>query len=116
VGGRVLVVDHDPDVRRLARRVLEQHGYTVTTAGDGVEALARIDLASPDLLLADLMMPRLDGLSLIDQLRQRDVAFPIMIFSATSEVELPGIPFLHKPFRVNQVVAAVAAALGPPRP
>jgi CheY-like chemotaxis protein len=115
MGGRVLVVDDDPDVLRLARRVLEQHGYTVDTASDGVEALAQITREPPDLLLTDLWMPRLDGLSLVYQLRQRGVAFPILLFSATYEVELPGIPFLRKPFHVNQLVQAVADAIGAPR-
>src|SRR5438094_725483 len=65
MGGRVLVVDDDPDVRRLAQRVLAQQGYTVITVSDGVEALAVVAREPPDLLLTDLAMPRLDGVALI---------------------------------------------------
>lgn len=109
----MLVVDDDPDVLRLARRVLERQGYTVTTASDGVEALAVVAREPPDLLLTDLTMPRLDGVALIRELRQRDVPFPIMLFSATYEVTLPGIPLLRKPFGLAELVQAVADAIGP---
>ena len=67
---RVLVVDDDHAVRESLRRSLEFNGYDVTLAGDGAEALARIGNASPDVVIMDVMMPRLDGIETTKALRK----------------------------------------------
>jgi CheY-like chemotaxis protein len=114
MSARVLVVDDDPDLLRLARRILQGHGYRVVTAGDGVAALALIAREPPDLLLTDLMMPALDGVALIQALQRQAVACPIIVCSAAAAVALPGVRLLPKPFGVDALLAAVADALDAP--
>src|SRR5690348_1124343 len=97
---RVLIVEDDPDLLRLARRILQRHGYTVATAGDGRAALALIAREPPDLLLTDLMIPELDGLALVRELQRQHAVYPIIVCSAAAEVALAGVRLLPKPFGV----------------
>ena len=62
---RVLVADDDPQMRRLIRTVLEREGYDVHEAADGLDALDALDKGTPDLVLLDMGMPRLDGLGVL---------------------------------------------------
>jgi len=68
-GPRILVVDDDAWILRMVTTVLEKRGYQVTTAQDGEEGLAQAQAASPDLIITDVMMPKLDGWQLVKQLR-----------------------------------------------
>jgi CheY-like chemotaxis protein len=111
---RVLIVDDDPDILRLARRILQRHGYTVATAGDGLAALAQIAREPPDVLLTDLMMPALDGVALVRELQRQDAVYPIIVCSAAVEVALEEVRLLRKPFGVDALVQAVADALDAP--
>jgi DNA-binding response OmpR family regulator len=84
----ILVVDDDPAIRRLLKRLLEQAGYSVEVAADGTSGLARIDAGGIDLVLLDLELPDLNGLEVCRQVRarQRAVYLPIiMITGRTSE-------------------------------
>lgn len=112
---RVLVVDDDPTVRNLVRRVLVAHGYIVQEASDGVAALREIERDPPDLILLDLLMPRLDGWGAIAQLRARGSNVPVLVFSVIdTHAGLQGVPFLPKPFRPDQLLAAIDATLADP--
>ena len=79
---RVLVVDDDQAVRDSLRRSLEFNGYAVTLAHDGADALASIGQASPDALVIDVMMPRLDGLETTRALRTAGNDLPILVLTA----------------------------------
>ena len=78
----VLVVDDDKNTRRLIRAVLEADNYTVSTAADGVEALAVLDNAYIDLVVLDVMMPRMDGYAFTETLRQNRNDLPVLMISA----------------------------------
>jgi len=70
-GRTILVVDDDSSIRRLLSYLLEKAGYTVQTAGDGIEALARVESLKPDVVITDLMMAKLDGYELCRSMRGR---------------------------------------------
>ncbi len=107
----VLVVEDDPPIRGLVSRILTHWGYAVRTAADGVEALEEIERQRPDLVLADVFMPRLGGIELAERLRSEPDPIPIVLFSATNTHEnLPPVPFLAKPFTLSQFYGAVATA------
>ena len=114
---RILVVEDESRLRQLLRLYLERAGYEVQEAGDGREALDAFDADPPDLLVVDLMLPRLQGEALIRAIREvSDV--PILIASAKrSDVEriaglrLGADDYLPKPFNVHELVERVNAIL-----
>ena len=116
---RVLVVDDEASIRDLLSKTLALAEYDVDTAGDGTSALDRMRAFSYDLLIADLKMPGMDGLTLIRQAKRMNAELPVIIItgfstesSAIEAVNLGVDGYLTKPFRVPQVLAAAAKALG----
>ncbi|MFN2446364.1 MAG: response regulator [Vicinamibacterales bacterium] len=116
---RVLVADDEASIRELLSKTLALADYDVDTAPDGRSAIERLRLAHYDLLIADLKMPGLDGLSLIREARRIRSDLPVIIItgfstesSAIEAVNLGVAGYLTKPFRVPQVLAAAARALG----
>jgi len=114
---RILVVDDDPMVRDVVRRYLEDAGYAVTEAGDGVQALAEVDQDAPDLIVLDVMIPGPDGLSVLrDVRRDRDV--PVILLTARNEevdrisgLEFGADDYVVKPFSPRELVARVRTVL-----
>lgn len=84
---RVLVVDDEPTLKALIARTLEVVGCRCETAGDGVEALAKIDAAHYDLLVTDLRMPRMGGVELIEHVRERGIETPVVIMSGYTDFD-----------------------------
>ena len=78
----ILVVDDDPDLRTLLRRVLERAGYQVRCAPDGLAALGEIEAAVPDLILSDIRMPRLDGMARAERVARLAVPIPMILMRA----------------------------------
>lgn len=78
----IMVVEDDSNQRRLMATVLEQYGYNVTEARDGVDALDQMDKKHIDLIILDIMMPRMDGFELTDTLRQTGCNIPILMVTA----------------------------------
>lgn len=116
---RVLVVDDEASIRELLSKTLALAEYDVDTAPDGRSAIERLRLGNYDLLIADLKMPGLDGLSLIREAKRLKTDLPVIIItgfstesSAIEAVNLGVAGYLTKPFRVPQVLAAAARALG----
>ena len=116
---RVLVVDDEASIRDLLSKTLALAEYDVDTAPDGATALDRMRTYSYDLLIADLKMPGMDGLTLIKQAKRLKSDLPVIIItgystesSAIEAVNLGVDGDLTKPFRVPQVLAAAAKALG----
>jgi excisionase family DNA binding protein len=116
---RVLVVDDEASIRELLSKTLALAEYDVDTAPDGRTAIERLRLGQYDLLIADLKMPGLDGLSLIREAKRYKTDLPVIIItgfstesSAIEAVNLGVAGYLTKPFRVPQVLAAAARALG----
>jgi two-component system, OmpR family, response regulator MprA len=115
-GGSVLVVEDDERVRESIGRVLAYEGYDVRTATDGVEALAAVADAPPDVIVLDIMMPRLDGLELCRQLRRQGDATPLLMLTARHEVgdRVAGLDagaddYLVKPFALDELLARLRA-------
>src|SRR5213082_1037329 len=102
----ILVVEDDVSIRRLMKMVLEREGYTVEIAGDGAEAVSKLGLADYDVIVLDLMMPKLDGFTLMASLAANDPSRlnRIIVTSAVSPAviskRMRGHPFdvLTKPF------------------
>jgi excisionase family DNA binding protein len=116
---RILVVDDESSIRDLLAKTLALAEYDVDTAGDGRSALERLRLYPYDLLIADLKMPGIDGLSVIREAKRLKANLPVMIITgystetaAIEAVNLGVSGYLTKPFRVPQVLAAAAKALG----
>lgn len=111
---RVLVVDDEFDLAEAAQLILEMEGYQVATAGDGVEALRRIEEQPPDLVLMDMMMPRLDGRSVVERMQARPewAGIPVVLMSAVRP-ELPrgARAFLKKPFDLDELTDTVNGLL-----
>lgn len=78
----ILVVDDDVGLRKAVRRVLVAQGFEVETAGDGVEALARLGARSFDLVVLDVMMPGQDGIEVCEQLRAQGEELPVLMLTA----------------------------------
>jgi two-component system KDP operon response regulator KdpE len=112
---RVLVVDDDPDILRLERRILQAHGYDVTPAVDGVQALADIEQNPPDLILTDLALLRWHGRELRDTLASGARRTALLVSSVADEGPA-GVPFLRRPFALTELLHAVEDALHSARP
>lgn len=113
----VLIVDDDARIRDLLRLYLEQAGFAVTEADNGVAALLLFQQSRPDLIILDVMMPVLDGLETCRQIRKLD-STPIILLTARAEDEdkLQGFEtgaddYVSKPFAPGEVVARVQAIL-----
>ena len=116
---RVLVVDDEASIRDLLSKTLALAEYEVDVAPDGRSALDRMRLYPYDLLIADLKMPGMDGLTVIREAKRYKTDLPVIIItgfstesSAIEAVNLGVAGYLTKPFRVPQVLAAAAKALG----
>jgi two-component system response regulator MprA len=116
---RVLVVDDDRAVRESLRRSLEFNGYDVSLAADGAEALAGLSAgASPDVVVMDVMMPRLDGIETTKALRKAGHDVPILVLTARDAVgdRVEGLDagaddYLTKPFALQELLARLRALL-----
>ena len=109
----VLVVDDEPAIREVIATLLEDEGYLVRHAKDGQEALDTINDDEIDLIVSDVVMPRLDGASLVRRLRRRGYVMPVVLMSAVyADVDLPGVRFVPKPFEIDRLLGTVASALG----
>ena len=118
---RVLVVDDEASIRDLLSKTLALAEYEVDVAPDGRSALERMRMYPYDLLIADLKMPGMDGLTVIREAKRYKVDLPVIIItgfstesSAIEAVNLGVAGYLTKPFRVPQVLAAASKALGAP--
>jgi CheY-like chemotaxis protein len=113
----VLVVDDEPAIRGLLSLLLEDENYHVETASDGQEALRKVEQRSPDVIVLDLMLPRMDGWEVIDAISEGSVTsgIPIIAVSAAErymEVGDRGVQaFLSKPFDIATLLAVLEEVL-----
>jgi DNA-binding response OmpR family regulator len=117
-GERILVVEDDPNILRGLDLNLAMEGYKVRTAADGEEGLRIARTERPDLLIVDVMLPRLGGLELIRELRREDPGMPILILSAKGQeadkvagLALGADDYVVKPFGLKELLARIGAAL-----
>jgi len=114
---KIMVVDDDPHIRELAGVFLRNEGFDIIEASDGVEALARLETTKVDLVVLDIMMPKMDGWELCRQLKEY-YDFPILMLTAKGETsqKLKGFQlgtddYLVKPFEPLELVARAKALL-----
>jgi two-component system OmpR family response regulator len=115
---RVLVVDDEPNIRDLVEVALRFHGFDVTTAATGDEALRRAREGGPQLIVLDVMLPDLDGFEVCRRLRTRGDETPVIFLTArdtptdtVTGLTLGGDDYVTKPFSVDALVARVRAVL-----
>ncbi len=113
----ILTADDDPQILRLVTRNLELDGYDVIAVSDGQAALEQIEAHTPDLVLLDIMMPRMDGFTVTQRVREFS-AVPIMLLTARGQdqdkihgLDLGADDYLTKPFSVEELLARVRAVL-----
>jgi twitching motility two-component system response regulator PilG len=111
----ILVVDDDGAIRELVATILEDDGYTVVTAEDGFDALAKLSERRVDLVVCDVMMPRMSGFQVVAELRRRGLFLPVILMSAAPQYadQLGGITFLRKPLAFDALADAIAQELPP---
>ena len=116
---KILVVDDSPDNVFLIKTILEEEGYTVSTAENGASALAHIETSACDLVLLDLMMPGIDGYEVTKRVRQNTALpfIPILLITAHDSpnvaqgLDLGADDFIRKPVTVDELLARVRSLL-----
>src|SRR6187551_3728167 len=114
---RILLVEDDPSIREITALGLRAAGFSVETASDGVEGVERWRQDRPDLVLLDVMLPRLDGLEVLRAIR-REATTPVVMLTARADtidvvvgLESGADDSVRKPFEMPELVARVRAAL-----
>jgi putative nucleotidyltransferase with HDIG domain len=115
---KVLVVDDEPRLRRVLVRLLEGEGFATKEAGSGVEALAVLEQETFPLVISDIRMPQMDGVTLLKEITQRWPSTGVIVVTAVAEVEsavaclqLGALDYVGKPFHLEEVRARVQQAL-----
>jgi DNA-binding response OmpR family regulator len=115
---RILVAEDEPRILAFVTRGLESEGFAVDAAADGVEALRCARSAHYDAAILDLLLPRIDGLAVLRDLRQHDPELPVVILSARSDLptklrgfELGASDYLVKPFALDELIARIRVQL-----
>ena len=115
---KVLIAEDDRELRQLFSRVLIKHGYSVVGVSDGEEALREIDSQFFDIIISDIMMPRMDGYELVRTLREAGNNTPVLIITAKDAFDdmpagfsLGSDDYMVKPINVNEMVLRVGALL-----
>ena len=117
IGYKVLVADDDDNVHRSLNAYFKREGFQILTAHDGVEAMELVQRSRPDIVLLDIMMPRMDGLMVCREIR-KESNLPIIMLTAKGEefdkllgLELGADDYITKPFSPREVLARVKAVL-----
>ncbi|MEU0845545.1 response regulator transcription factor [Streptomyces sp. NPDC005962] len=115
---RILIVDDEPAVREALQRSLAFEGYATETAVDGVDALEKAGTYDPELIVLDVLMPRMDGLTAARRLRATGVTVPVLMLTARDTVgdRVTGLDagaddYLVKPFELDELLARIRALL-----
>ncbi len=117
-GEHLLIVDDEENLRSMLAAALRHHGFEVSSASTGREALAAVDEKSPDLVVLDVMLPDLDGFEVCRRMRTGGDHTPVLFLTARDATEdkvrgltMGGDDYLQKPFSLEELVARTAAVL-----
>jgi len=115
---KILIVDDDPDILIVIRRLLETDGHEGVTAENGMRALELVKLDTFDLIISDLRMPSMDGIALLREIKALKPSLPVILVTAYASIEtasesvkLGASAYLFKPFKVKELLDAVKHAL-----
>lgn len=115
---RILLVEDDSTLSMIVSETLQRDGFEVLTAGDGEDGLRKFTRHGADLIIADVMMPRMDGFEMGRRIRQLDRNVPLLFLTAKSEIddivegfELGGNDYLKKPFKMLELIVRIKAFL-----
>jgi DNA-binding response OmpR family regulator len=118
---RVLVVEDEPDIAQFISQGLDEAGYAVDLAKDGAAGLDYFLAVEYDLILLDIMLPKIDGLQLLNELRHRNIQTPVLVLTARDEIgdRIKGLDagaddYLVKPFSFSELLARMRALLRRP--
>ncbi|MCH3994509.1 MAG: response regulator transcription factor [Prevotella sp.] len=113
---RVLLVEDEQTLAMIIKDTLDAQGFDITTASDGVEGLKKFSEFKPDVLVADIMMPEMDGFEMVRRIRQNDLLTPVLFLTARSAVndvvkgfELGANDYLKKPFGIQELIVRIKA-------
>lgn len=116
---KVLLVEDEPTLSYIIRDTLFDQGFSVDLACDGEEALALLDVSCPDVVVADVMMPRMDGFEMLKRIRRGGNQTPVLFLTARSAVsdvvegfELGANDYLKKPFCMQELIVRIKALVG----
>jgi two-component system, OmpR family, alkaline phosphatase synthesis response regulator PhoP len=117
---KILIIDDEPQIVRALELLMQREGFEVRSASDGIEALSSIEDAAPDLILLDLMMPRMDGFELCQKIRSNPAWKNMIIVILTAKgrdierekgMALGADHYVTKPFSTREVVQLIKSAL-----
>ena len=115
----ILLVEDEPDLVLIIRNTLTSQGFNVRTAMDGEEGLRKFYSEKPDVLVADVMMPKMDGFTMVRQIRQTDQQTPVLFLTARSAIddvvegfELGANDYLKKPFGMMELIVRLRSLAG----
>ncbi len=111
---RILVVDDDVDIVRIVTKMLAQEDYQVFTSVSGEEALEKVQKEKPDILLLDIMMPRMNGLEVLRRVKEIDPAITIIMITAFGDIdsyldamESGAFEYINKPFESEELIRMI---------
>lgn len=119
-GEQILIIEDDPSVRTLLEKSLSARGYKITVATDGLDGLTRLERGHPDLIIVDIMMPRLDGMTFVKAIKGNQQTHPIPVIFLTAKNDprtmIEGINvgarfYITKPFQLEELISKVQKAL-----
>ncbi len=117
-GLRVLVVDDEPSAREILEKILTQRGYAVDVAEDGATALTKLESTLPDVIVADLHMPQMDGLELMRSVKARNRTLPVIVVTSSTDLDAAisamregASDYLTKPVNIDALLVAIERAL-----
>jgi len=118
---RILIVEDDEDMRENLQRILVSAGYEVQLAQDGADAISVLQTCACDLVLTDLLMPRMGGLELLGEIRRLGRSLPVVFLTAlgsraafTKAMDLGAVGFVTKPFQANSLLEAIREVVDRP--
>ncbi len=116
----ILIIEDDPSVRVLLEKSLSSRGYRISSVNDGLAGLTALETSRPDLIIVDIMMPRLDGMTFVKAIKGNDDTKPIPVIFLTAKNDpksmIDGINvgakfYITKPFQLDELVSKVEKAL-----